>query len=615
MRFSEEFIQRVRDGSDLVKVIGEYVVLKRRGRNFVGLCPFHNEKTPSFNVSPETQLYHCFGCGAGGNVFTFIMEIEGLGFPEAAAFLAEKAGIAVEEKEVPAEELERNQNQRRLYQLTELTAKYMAYTLQKAPEATKARQYVVGRGISAEAAHAFALGYAKGDWDDLLRLAKNRGFTEEELLQAGLVLPRRNGGGYYDRFRDRLIFPIQDLQGRVVAFGGRSLTKDGDGPKYLNSPETDIFHKGSQLYGLNLAKNALRQGEPAIITEGYMDVIALHTAGFSSAIASLGTSLTEGQVRLLSRFTSRILIAYDGDTAGAAATWRGLEMLNRYGFDVKVIDLAEGEDPDSLIRKYGPEAFQSAVSRALPLTDYKVNRTLSGFDLRQVNERIKAARALLPILVEVEGAVAREAYIELVARKIGISTGALKRELHQYQGRLRKSRDNKRNIFPDYRNNISERSGPSAIRVRPAAQAPIEMAALKLLLSRAEIAADLLTEENLKYFTNPAIKQIILAIMEIAASGRTVSPAEMMDRFTDDQAKKIFSELNFSEELPGLIENPHDCMSKLRTHYFQEELKDLIQNLVNIRSSGQVTELNQLLVQYIHLYKDAQKSIGERGER
>ncbi|MBO8126039.1 MAG: DNA primase [Firmicutes bacterium] len=611
MRFSQEFIERVRDGSDIVKIIGEYVRLKRRGRNLVGLCPFHNERTPSFTVSPETQLYHCFGCGAGGNVFSFIMDIENLSFPEAVGLLAEKAGIPIEEQEYSPLDRRKAERERRLLAITSLAAKYFAHLLKTAPEAQKAREYLKLRGINKEAVEAFSLGYANPDWDDLLNVLLKRGYTHQEILGAGLILPKRGGSGYYDRFRDRLIFPIKDQRGKVIAFGGRVLEKDDTAPKYLNSPETEIFTKGAHLYGLDQAKKALRRGEPALIVEGYMDVIALHSHGFTSALASLGTSLTEGQVRLLSRFTSKALIAYDGDTAGETATWRGLEILNKYGLEVKVVVLPEGEDPDSLIRREGKHVFQQAVQNAVPLLDYKIDRSLAGFDLREVNERVKAARAVLPILTGINSAVAREAYLELVARKIGISTGALVRELQQYEKRLRKEK--KRNILPGIRNNITGQGHNSAPRVRPTPRSPVEMAALKLLLQNREFAREF-PREGLKYFTDRQVLEIARTVLEVATSGQEITPAQMLDRFEDPEVKKIFSQLNFSEELQWSIENVHDCMAKLRTHYFQEELKDLIQKLVNIRNIGQVTDINRLLVKYIHLYKDVQ-SASERGER
>lgn len=615
MRFSDEFIQRVRDGSDLVGIVGEYVQLKRRGRNFIGLCPFHNEKTPSFNVSPDTQLYHCFGCGAGGNVFNFVMEIERLSFGETVRKLAEKAGLPIEETELSPVERQQQERLQRLLAACDLATKYYHYLLGKGSEAELARVYLQKRQVAPQAIKAFALGYAKPDWDDLVQLLVSRGFTEDELSRTGLVLPRRNKGGYYDRFRNRLIFPIKDGQGRTVAFGARLLA--GDGPKYLNSAETDLFKKGSQLYGLDLAKAALRQGEPAIITEGYMDVITLHSAGFTSAVASLGTALTEGQVRLLSRFTSRVLIAYDGDSAGTAATWRGLELISRYGLDVKVIDLPPQEDPDSLVRTQGVEAFQEAIANAVPLIDYKLDRTLVRFDLRETNGRVKAARAVLPILAEISGAVAQEAYLEQVARKIGISIGSLKKELLQYQRRLRSRNSSNRNILPESRNNIINLDNKGSSGLRPVSDGGslAEITILKLLFSRPELISDFLAADGLRYITNSAIRQILLALIETASSDQPLDPAVLIDRLEEPEVKNIFAELNFSEDLLGCVENPHDCMVKLRTHYFQEELRDLIQNLVNIRSSGQVSDVNNLLLKYIHLYKDVQVSSGERGEQ
>ncbi len=612
MRFTESFIQQVRDSSDIVKTIGEYVQLKRRGRNYLGLCPFHNEKTPSFNVSPETGLYHCFGCGVGGNVFTFVMEIENLNFTEAVHHLAEKAGISVEYAAADGEQQARRQAQRRLSELLELAGRYFSYLLKSAPEAAMAREYIRQRGITAAATASFSLGFAKGDWDDLLTLFRAKGYSDAELLKVGLILPRKNGTGYYDRFRERLIFPIKDHQGKIVAFGGRKLTDTSAGPKYMNSPETDSFTKGAHLYGLDQAKAFLRKGEPAIITEGYMDVISLHSAGFYTAVASMGTALTEEQARLLSRFCSQVLIAFDGDAAGTTATWRGLKTLASHGLEVKVVALPTGQDPDSFIRANGPESFQKAIVQALPLTDYKLSKTIAGFDLQKHDERVKAARAILPILAELDGAVAREAYLNVAAGMIGTSAGALRRELDYYESKLRTGRKDKRNIFPNTRNNITairrdqylegEKSHPLS-----------EVAMVKLLLEKPELIGQQFTAADLKYFTDPVIKQIVEALIETASTAQ-LDPAVVVDRLDEAQAKKLLTDLTFSKELAGFVENPHDCMVKVRKHYFQEELKDLTHKLINIRNNGQVAEIKQLTLNYIDLYQEARQTFGEGGD-
>lgn len=612
MRFSESFIQRVRDSSDIVKIVGEYVQLKRRGRNYLGLCPFHNEKTPSFNVSPETGLYHCFGCSAGGNVFTFIMEIENLNFTEAVQYLAEKAGIPVEYEGSDREQQARRQAQRRLSELLELVGKYYSHLLKSAPEASIAREYIRRRGISAAAATSFGLGFAKADWDDLITVFQSRGYSDSELVKAGLVLPRKNGNGYYDRFRERLIFPIKDHQGRIVAFAGRKLTDAAPGPKYLNSPETEIFTKGAHLYGLDLAKAYLRKGEPAIITEGYMDVISLHSAGFQTAVASMGTALTVEQARLLSRFCSQVLIAYDGDAAGTTATWRGLETLAGHGLEVKVIVLPAGQDPDSFIRTEGAEAFRKAMAEALPLTDYKLSKTITGFNLERHDERVKAARAVLPILAELNGAVAREAYLNVTAGMIGISVGALRRELDYYEAKLRNVSQGKRNIFPQTRNNITA-TGQDRSIVESQTRPLSEVAMLKLLLAKPELLGRQFTTAELKFFTDPVIKQIIEAMLESASTGQ-LDPAAVVDRLAEAEAKKLLTDLIFSKELAGFVENPHDCMAKVRKHYFQEELKDLTHKLINIRNTGQVAEIKQLTLNYINLYQEAWQTFGERGD-
>lgn len=433
MPWNQEAIEEIRRRVDIVEVVSEHVELRRQGRNLIGLCPFHQEKTPSFSVHPEGQFFHCFGCGVGGDVFRFVQLREGLDFPEAVRRLARRAGVPEEELAPTAAARRRAARRARLVALNERALAYFRAQL-SGPAGARARAYLERRGIDAEMADRFGLGYAPGDGGLLRALAGQRGTQPNSVQQdaraLGLVLEGR--WGLYERFRDRLIFPIRDPSGQVIGFGGR-LLGEGRGPKYLNSPESPLFHKGRVLYALDQAAAELRrEGKEAIVVEGYMDVIALHQAGITQAVASLGTSFTQEQAALLKRYTSQAVIAYDGDAAGDRATVRGLQILAEQGVAVRVASLPEGEDPDSLARRGGPEAVQQVLEGALPLTEFLLRRALGPEMPESVEGKAQAVSRALPILAQVENLVARAGYVERVANKIGVSAAAVAAELERY---------------------------------------------------------------------------------------------------------------------------------------------------------------------------------------
>lgn len=433
MAWNQEAIEEIRRRVDIVEVISEYVELRRQGRNLIGLCPFHQEKTPSFSVHPEGQFFHCFGCGVGGDVFRFVQLREGLTFPEAVRRLARRAGVPEEALAPTAAARRRAALRARLVALNERALEYFRAQLH-GPAGARARAYLERRGIDRETADRFGLGYAPGDGGLLQALAGQRGregnTVQEDARRLGLILEGR--WGLYERFRERLIFPIRDPSGQVVGFGGR-LLGDGRGPKYLNSPESPLFHKGRVLYGLDLAGPDLKRlGKEAVVVEGYMDVIALHQAGITQAVASLGTSFTQEQAALLKRYCDRAVIAYDGDAAGDRATVRGLELLAREGVAVRVATLPPGEDPDSLARRGGPAAVQQVLEEALPLTQFLLRRALGTEPPTTVEGKAEAVSRALPILAQVENLVARAGYVEQVANKIGVSAAAVAAELERY---------------------------------------------------------------------------------------------------------------------------------------------------------------------------------------
>ena len=428
-------IEDVRHASDIVDVVSDYVSLKKKGHNLFGLCPFHTEKTPSFSVNPERQIFHCFGCGAGGNVFTFIMQEEGVNFPEAVRLLARRAGIVIPEPD----EMDDSERQERevLYYCNELAMKFYQEQL-FSPTGKEALDYLHARDFDDEAIRRFGLGYAPSQWDALLKFVQAKHIAPEKLEQAGLLNPRKEGG-YYDRFRHRVMFPILNLSEKPIAFGGRTLLEDKKTPKYVNSPETPIYHKSNVLYGLHLARDAIRDAGEAIFVEGYTDVMRLHLAGVKNVVATSGTALTALQARLIRRYTQQVTLLYDSDTAGAAATLRGADVLVEHGLEVRVAELAEGEDPDSFVQKNGAEAVRERVAAALPLLDFKAVQIPQAAGRLDKRERIQS---LVETIAKVQDGLQRQELVHHYAEKMKIDEELLWEEVRRLRKvfRLRRRR-------------------------------------------------------------------------------------------------------------------------------------------------------------------------------
>jgi DNA primase len=424
-RIPQPFIDEIVARSDIVEIIGARVTLKKAGREFKACCPFHSEKTPSFWVSPDKQFYHCFGCGAHGTVVGFLMQYEKLEFPEAIAALAERAGL-----ELPREAQESHRpSGTDLYDVMASASRFFEQNLK---DNERARGYVAGRGIDAATAQAFALGYATDSWNALLNRFGTQDDERRRLLQAGLIIERERSGrsdsaGYYDRFRDRLMFPIRDGRGRILAFGGRII--DAGEPKYLNSPETPLFHKGRELYGLYEARQARADFSRLLIVEGYMDVVRLHQAGITFAVATLGTATTQEHLNKIFRLTSEVVFCFDGDRAGRQAAWRALENalpLARDGRELKFLFLPEGHDPDTLIAAEGREQFEARLQKATPLSEYLISHLSQQTDLAHVDGRAKLAALARPLFVRMPEGVYRELLADQLAAEIRMPAAKLK---------------------------------------------------------------------------------------------------------------------------------------------------------------------------------------------
>ena len=433
-RYSDEIIDDVRQSNDIVDVISQYVRLKRSGRNYFGLCPFHNEKSPSFSVSPEKQIFHCFGCGVGGNVFTFLTKIEGINFVEAVQLLAERANIQLPTLENNVDST-KEALKAKVYKVNEFTAKYYHENLYR-PESKMAQEYIKKRKLSNETLKAFQIGFS-GKFDELYKELKKQGFEEREILESGLV-NKNERGQYIDRYRNRLMFPICDARGRVIAFGGRVL--DDSKPKYINSPENIVYSKGRHLYGLNVAKKYDIK-KRLLIVEGYMDVVSLHQRDIHNVVASLGTALTQQQGYLLRNNTEQIILSYDSDEAGQTAKVRAMEILQNMGCDIRVLQMEGAKDPDEYVIKYGNARFQNLVDKAISVIEFKVKILRRSLNLESTNDKIKFLNEIAKLISKIDNSMEREVYIEKIAKEYDVSKEAIYAEVNKLT--YKESKDDK----------------------------------------------------------------------------------------------------------------------------------------------------------------------------
>ena len=421
MRYSDEILEEVRQNSDIVNIISQYVSLKRSGRNFFGLCPFHNEKSPSFSVSPDKQIFHCFGCGVGGNVFTFVSKIEGINFKETVQMLAERANIVLPVIETN-EDNKKEELKAKVYKVNEFAAEYYHQNLYK-PTAKPAQEYVKKRKLNNETLKEYKIGYS-GKFDELYKALKKEGFGEQEILESGLVNKNENGT-YIDRYRNRLMFPICDTRNRVIAFGGRVL--DDSKPKYINSPENVVYSKSRNLFGLNVAKKGNTQ--KMLIVEGYMDTISLHQRGITNVVAPLGTAFTQQQGWLLRRNTEQIILSFDADGAGQTAIMRSLEILQNMGCDIRILQMDGAKDPDEYIIKYGVARFNKLIENAISLIEFKVKILKKDLNLDNTNDKIKFLNQIAKIISQLDNPMEREIYIDKIAKEYNISKNSIQAQI------------------------------------------------------------------------------------------------------------------------------------------------------------------------------------------
>jgi DNA primase len=435
----DEFIDRLRSESDIVSILSDYVPLKKKGKNYWGCCPFHHENTPSFSVTPDKGFFYCFGCQSGGNVFNFLMKVENISFFDAVKILAQKMNIPLPQKEKTPQEIAREREASKLYRANEMAREFFYACLTKTAYGKQAREYLLSRGVTDEVIDSFKIGFAPSSWDKLVHAFSERGIAHDVLLKAGLIVERSSGDGVYDRFRNRIMFPICDIRGKVVGFGGRVL--DDSQPKYLNSPETPVFNKRHILFGFDAAHKFIKESGRAIVVEGYMDAITAHTFGIQNVVASLGTAFSVEQAKLLLRNTTEIFFAYDSDAAGQNATMRALAVLKNMGAQVRVILIPDGKDPDEFLRKHGAEEFKVLIEEAADLLSYQIKQAFDNTDYSSLEGKVAVVSKIVPVLASADNAVEVNAHIARVSQALAIDESAIRSEVRKFLFQAQKDKN------------------------------------------------------------------------------------------------------------------------------------------------------------------------------
>ena len=561
--------------ADVVRVIGEYVRLKKSGQNFTGLCPFHQEKTPSFAVHPVKQIYHCFGCGAGGDVFKFVMELEKCTFPEAIRTVAEKCGIAIPKpRERSPEERRENQQRSVLVELHREGAAFFTRQLHESPEGKVAFAYLEDRGLNREATMKFGLGYAPSSGDSLLRFLKQK--YSENLLEVSGLLSRDPSGRFFDRFRRRIMFPISNEAAKVIAFGGRAMGDDM--PKYLNSPETPIYSKSNVLYHLDRAKEALRQNDFGVLVEGYMDAIAVARAGIANVIASCGTSLAEPQIKLLGRFTRRVVVNYDPDTAGHAATERSLILLLEKEFDVRVLALPGGADPDKFLKEHGADAYKKLLTQAPPYLDYLIGRARL-MDRTTANGRVAALNFLMPYIQRLPNGLLRSEWATRIASELHVDEPVLREALR------RAATERRSEVKPK-----AELLGPS---IKGAERRLIHM------LAEADGFREKLAQEIVSSGLHRGLETEKIFDLLIAKAGERSDPATFAEAL-DERDRRMLFEIFFESFSEHTWDEAESCLNVLRNRRVEQELSELQQRL---EAKPAAEELRRIIKRRLELQK------------
>lgn len=576
---NDETIEKVRDLVDIVKVVSDYVPLKKAGANYVGLCPFHNERTPSMTVSESKQIFHCFGCGEGGDSVTFIMKRENLGFPEAIRFLAEKLGVPIEESTPRDPRI--SQERDKLYEINREAARFFLNNLTKNETALN---YLYKRNIGDKLIKQFGLGYSLDSWDSLYKYLSSKGYGDKEIETLGLIGKRSNNAGYYDKFRNRIMYPIIDTRSRVIGFGGRVL--DETMPKYLNSQETPIFNKGNNLYGLNLL-NKFSDRKRIILVEGYMDVIALFNNKINYGVASLGTALTENQAKLLKRYGENIYICFDSDLAGINATNKAIEILTREDINPKIITLPGYKDPDDYLKAEGLKAFESRINQALNQVDFKIQINKQKYNINESEGKIKFTIEIAKVIKALRSPIEKDVYIDKISKEIGISREAIEKEVF---GQNLKKQNNQNN--QNYKNQFQQNKRDPRENIYPVQTKLIsgnlraEIDLVKLMVFSKEYYEIIISKIGLDEFENFECKQILDRVKDLYLEEENIDE------------KLLYSNL---KAVPNINLELINTISKKRINFLPENVEQMIEDLIN------TLNLNKMETKRDNIQKEIEK--------
>jgi DNA primase len=596
--YSEEIIRRVRDSIDIYDLVSGYVSLRKAGKNWLGLCPFHSEKTPSFNVNPAKQIFHCFGCGVGGDAFKFLELQEGLNFPEAVKQLAGRAGITLPESRPRADEKKSDDERKALLKITAEAAEYFRRELE-GPAGSAARAYLVKRGLTEAVIKGFSLGYARPEWDGLLKHLRQQGHSPALLEKAGLIVKRSEGEGHYDRFRGRIIFPIRDISGQVIAFGGRVM--DDSLPKYLNSPETPLYSKSNVLYCLDQAKEPARKQGYFIIVEGYLDAIACHQYGAKNAVATLGTALTDGHLRLMRRFAQKLMLIFDPDPAGVKATLRGFELFAGSGMKVNVVSLPDGDDPDTFLKKKGYEAFAACLKGSVKFMDFVLGQVVNDGAVVSIDEKVEREAEMLGFIARLPSGIEQDHYLKKTAEALNVDEATLRRDMAK-----------QRTAHAGPRERIVER-----ITERKGQRPKVEEMLIHLMLRDETVARGLQGQISPEDFSDPLFRRAVKRIFDVLAAGKALD-VRTINIDGDEELERLITyysvrELDWEcESEPSKKEetrntNVNDCVHLLKQQDPEKKMKLLNKAIQEAEARGDQDAVTRLI--------EEQNSLGRRPDR
>lgn len=583
-KIPENVLNEIQDKCDIVEIISGYIPLKPSGRNFKACCPFHHEKTPSFIVSPDKQIYHCFGCNSGGNVFNFLKEYEKIDFIDAVKMLAEKTGVKLPEYKTHDDQDASIVST--IYSVNDVAGNYYYSMLEKNGSSSEPKRYITKRGLDGPIVKKFRIGYADPSWRGLLDYLTGRGIKQDIILKAGLIIKGKENS-YYDLFRNRVIFPIFDARNRIIGFGARAM--DDSVPKYINSPETAVYKKGQHLYGLNFAKAGIKEKNYAIITEGYLDVITCHQYGVDNAIASLGTALTTEQIRLLKRYTHNVVMLYDADQAGEMASLRGLDLFLEEDINVKIAALEKDHDPDSFLRKFGKENFDEAIKKSKSLFTYKLDILKDKFDSVEPESKAETIKEMLSTINRVRNAIVKAEYIKLLAQELSVKEDAVWEELKKIKG----------TPYHSLRSGTGEHGMKKPIEISPA-----EKILARLMLEDVNIVKIVRDELKPSDFRNQDIKNIAEALFSIDTEDGLIDVGKLINSMEDKVPQNIISFIvNEEVDIKNRERNVSDCIMTIKKENRNMLLKDIQNRLHVAQKSGYAEEEKRLVEEFNQLMK------------